>query len=375
MRLPALLLAALLVAGCFSATRPTSNVPVTGEPIVPFSGRVGHVFLIVLENEGYETTFGASPGSPYLGHALPLQGRLLTQYYAVGHVSLDNYIAMISGQAPNPETEADCPVFTEFHEVTQVNGQAVGQGCVYPKDVKNLGDQLSASGHTWRMYAQDMAAGAPATCRHPPVDARDPWEGASGPKDQYVTKHVPFVYFHGIIDDKAACDAHVVDLKLLDEDLNNTTMPQFAFISPNLCDDGHDSRCASGEPGGYSGIERFLSAWVPRITTSTAYRTDGLIIIAFDESESDSSACCDEQPGYNTVQPGTPGGKAGDGGGRTGALLLSPCFTNATTDETPYNHYSLLRTLEAIYGVAPLGYAAQDGLKTIGLGACPARGS
>ena len=160
MRLPALLLAALLVAGCFSATRPTSNVPVTGEPIVPFSGRVGHVFLIVLENEGYETTFGASPGSPYLGHALPLQGRLLTQYYAVGHVSLDNYIAMTSGQPANPLTSSDCET-VNFYTCVQAQ-QSMANGA-------NIADQLEHAGLTWKEYAD----GTTTPCVHAAYDLAD----------------------------------------------------------------------------------------------------------------------------------------------------------------------------------------------------------
>ena len=65
--------------------------------------RIGHVFVIVLENEGFDTTFGTaaqqSPATQFLSQTLPSQGVLLSQYYGTGHVSLDNYIAMISGQS------------------------------------------------------------------------------------------------------------------------------------------------------------------------------------------------------------------------------------------------------------------------------------
>lgn len=365
-----MLVLTLLVAGCLGAGSAPGATTAASEGSVPFAGRIGHVFVIVLENEGYDSTFGSNGGSKYLAQDLVAQGRLLTQYYAIGHSSLDNYVAMISGQAPNPQTQNDCFVYSEFHEVTQVQGQAVGQGCIYPKDVHELGAQLAAAGVTWRAYAEDMAASAPTvkgTCRHPAPDSRDPWEGASSARDQYATKHEPFVYFHEIIDDPAGCDARVVDLKLLGDDLNSTGMPRFAFLSPNLCSDGHDAKCADGQEGGYQGIDRFLRAWVPRILASPAYRRDGLIVITFDESDGDdSSACCNEQPGYNTLQPGLPG----PGGGRIGALLLSPCFAAGSKDDAPYNHYSLLRTIEDLYGVPHLGYAGQEGLKPIDLGAC-----
>ncbi|MHB8606048.1 MAG: alkaline phosphatase family protein, partial [Thermoplasmatota archaeon] len=346
---------------------PTSpTVPTTSAP-----QRVGHVFVIVLENENFESTFGASPGSPYLAKNLTAEGRLLTEYYAIGHNSLANYIAMVSGQAPNVETQADCANFAAMRPGVVQGGQAVGQGCVYPAPVKTLGDQLTTAGRNWRMYAEDMAASpgtAPTSCRHPAEDTMDPWQTATA-TDQYATRHVPFVYFHSIIDDAKSCSAHVVDLALLRGDLaNGTAMPALAFITPDLCSDGHDSPCADGRPGGYASIDAFLREWVPRITNSTAYKTDGLLIIAFDEADSrdDTSACCNEPTGFNTVSPGL----GGPGGGKTGAILVSRCIPAGSTSDAPVNHYGLLRTIDDIFGVPNLGYADDAGSKDFDLGAC-----
>src|ERR671934_286651 len=75
---------------------------------------IRHVFVIVLENKGFDTTFGPSSQAPYLAQTLTSQGELLTQYYGIGHASLDNYIAMVSGQAPAITTQADCPFYTDF---------------------------------------------------------------------------------------------------------------------------------------------------------------------------------------------------------------------------------------------------------------------
>lgn len=367
------LLVLVAVGGCLSSPAGQPAAVAQAPQAFPPPTHAGHVFILVMENEGYDTTFGSSPPSPYLGATLPSMGRLLTNYYAIGHVSLDNYVAMVSGQAPNPMTQDDCLVYADFREVTMLDGQAVGQGCVYPKEVKTIGDQLSAKNLSWRMYAEDMNASAPAVpgaCRHPDLDTRDKWAGASSAKDQYATKHVPFVYFHSIIDDAASCKQRVVDLNLLWDDLNDTNRtPAFSFISPNLCHDGHDAPCVGGAPGGYKGIDEFLRTWVPRIVNSTAYQQDGLVIVTFDEADSndDATACCNEPTGYNTLMPGL----TGPGGGRTGAVLLSPCFAAAgTKDDTPYNHYSLLRTLEDNWGLAHLGYAGQAGLKDMDLGAC-----
>jgi hypothetical protein len=109
--------------------------------------RIKHVFVIVLENEGFDVTFGPNSKAPFLSQTLPSRGVLLNQYYGTGHVSLDNYIAMLSGQAATPQTRNDCQVFQDF-ALTGVtpDGQAIGSGCVYPASIKALPDQLNAVG-------------------------------------------------------------------------------------------------------------------------------------------------------------------------------------------------------------------------------------
>src|SRR3954454_16066392 len=108
---------------------------------------IKHVFTIVLENKGYDETFGPSSPAKYLSKTLPSQGELLRQYYGTAHHSLANYIAMVSGQSPTPAPQADCPF---CHDVLPgaptSNGQYVGQGCVYPTPVKTIADQLDANG-------------------------------------------------------------------------------------------------------------------------------------------------------------------------------------------------------------------------------------
>jgi len=181
-------------------------------------------------------------------------------------------------------------------------------------------------------------------------------------KDQYATRHNPFVYFHSIIDDRQRCDAHVVNLSALEADLADAARtPNYAFIVPDLCSDGHDATCANPEQkGGYEGIDAFLRKWVPKILASPAFRQDGLLIVTFDEAEDDASACCDEPTGPNTARPGIDG----PGGGRVGAVLLSPLIEPGTTSDTPINHYGYLRSVEDIFGLDHLGAAGQDGLAT-----------
>jgi hypothetical protein len=334
---------------------------------------IRHVFVLLLENEAYPVTFGGQSPAPYLSKTLPAQGALLTDYYSIGHASLDNYIALISGQAPNDETQLDCAIFGDFRPSAAAldeHGQLRGSGCVYPPLVKTLPDQLEAAGLTWKAYMEDMGndpAREPASCGHVPVGQHDITHVAQ-PHDQYAARHDPFVYFHSIIDDPARCDAHVVNLKYLSRDLaRRATTPNYVFITPNLCNDGHDAPCVDGRSGGLAAINEFLQKWVPLITGSAAFKADGALIITFDESDragaAGSAACCDEQP-----LPGQryPPGFNGPGGGRIGALVLSPFVKPGTVSHEPYNHYALLRTVETIFGLPPLGYAAGPGLRTFG---------
>ncbi|MGH8920207.1 MAG: alkaline phosphatase family protein, partial [Actinomycetes bacterium] len=311
----AALVTALAPLPASAAPKGTATPTVAGGTAQP--PKVGHVFVITLENKGYAETFGNPASDPYLARTLPRQGALLTQYYGTAHESNPNYLAMISGQGPNAQTQSDCQVYSDFIGTGPVvpPGQAVGSGCVYPASVRTVGDQLTASGRTWKGYMQDMGnvPGREApTCGHPALNSQDHTQTAV-PGDGYATRHDPFVYFHSIVDNAASCSAHVVPLGSttgalppaapagttgLATDLASTaTTPNLSFIVPNLCADGHDYPCIN-QPSGASAladVDTFLSIWVPKITSSPAFRQDGALIINFDESDGpqrDSSACC-----------------------------------------------------------------------------------
>jgi hypothetical protein len=330
---------------------------------------IKHVFVLIDENEAAATTFGAASPAPYLSRTLVARGAYLPNYYGVGHNSLDNYIAMVSGQAPNPSTSADCPTFADFPAPTSMDaaGQENGQGCVYPANVPTLMSQLGAAGLTWRAYEDGMGADPTreaATCGHPPVGSPDNTEVATA-QDQYATRHDPFVYFHSVIDHQASCNAHVVNLNQLPADLHSAaTTPNYVFITPNLCDDGHDATCANGGPGGLAQADTFLKTWVPQITGSPAFKKNGLLIVTFDESVGDATACCGEMPGpFDQANHILPGG-SGPGGGVVGAVLLSPFIAPGTKSNTPYNHYSMLGSIEDLFGLRRLA----DASGTVGFG-------
>jgi len=321
-----------------------------------------HVFVINLENKGYDETWGPASAAPYLSQTLRSQGVLLNQYFGTAHNSQPNYVAQISGQGPNAQMQADCQNYSPFvGSGTASPGQAVGDGCVFPASVPTVAGQLKDAGKTWKGYMEDM--GTP--CRHPALGAVDDTQKAKV-GDQYAARHNPFVYFAGITG-SPDCAANDVDLSALKTDLASTaTTPNLSMITPNLCHDGHDSPCVDGQPGGLASADEWLKQWVPAITNSPAFKQDGVLVITFDESDgpqSDASACCGEGPGPNAALPGI----TGMGGGRVGALVLSPFTKGGTWSTTPYNHYSLLASIEDTFGLPYLGYAGTPGLNRFGL--------
>ena len=395
-------------------------------------GAINHVIVIELENEGYQTTFGPGSVATYLNGVLRKHGELLENYFATGHYSLDNYISQVSGQAPNPATQGDCAAngsaYVDMSPGSAATdqaadpGQVVGQGCVYPAAVSTIANQLDAkyppdpTTHVaaWRGYEQDMG-NDPARdggrsdptggtdCGHPATGG--PAAQVATPTDQYATRHNPFVWFHSVTDAAAECNSNDVPLGNLlttglpapsghlARDLSKAaTTPRFAFITPNLCNDGHDASCTGpnsegGSTGGLAGADFFLRHWMPLILGSPAYKEgDTLVVITFDEADVDPStnpayaaSCCNEQPGPNTVAPGDAGATddaQAPGGGRIGALLLNPKYVKAGSTDTTgsYNHYSSLRSYEDLLGITSggtdghghLGYAAAPGLRPFG---------
>ena len=374
-------MAVVAVAALVSAWGPaTAPAAATLPPI-------RHVFVIVLENESSASTFGDPGADPYLARTLRSQGAYVGNYYATGHESNDNYVSMISGQAPNPQNQADCQVYDQFLGVgpivsgtgTPLDGQAVGTGCVFPASVPDLANQLSSGGDSWKGYMEDMGnvpTREAAVCGHPALDSQDGTQAAVA-GDGYVSRHDPFVYFQGIVGDRSYCDAHVVPLGTpggalpatapagtsgLAQDLKKVaTTPNLSFIVPDVCDDGHDYPCTN-EPAPSSSavgdIDAFLSTWEPLIVHSPAFIRDGLLVVTFDEAagppSGDSSACCNEMSGPNSPLPGI----SGPGGGKVGAVLLSPFIKPGTTTATAYDHYGLLASIERLFGLPTIGFAA-----------------
>jgi hypothetical protein len=274
---------------------------------------------------------------------------------------LANQVALLSGQGPTPETAANCPNYGDVSPGTEsVEGQVEGNGCVYPATTKTLPGQLAEAKLKWRAYVEGIedgaAEGKPATCRHPTLGTPDP-DQVPTPEGPYVTWRNPFVYFHSIIDSPECPEADVglprlsTDLKLKAE-----KFPALAYISP----------------GSLTSPEAFLKTVVPEIKESLAYKDGGMLVITSAEARQggekpDTSGCCNNPvypnlPPPPSEAPATGPVRESGGGGRVGLLLLSPFVEPGTTSETYFNHYSLLVTIEEMFGLERIGYGTEPAL-------------
>ncbi len=198
------------------------------------SGPIDHVFMVVMENTDYPTALK----QPFMG-GLARQGALLTNMNGVIHPSQGNYIAMAAGDS-----------FGLRHD----------RNVDY--DINHLGDLLEAKGLTWKVYAEDY----PENC----------FLGAKNKK--YVRKHLPFLSFKNIQNDKARCNSHIVNASRLTEDIKNKNLPHYALYVPNMDNDGHDTN------SGFA--DRWLTKTFQGLLQNPDFITNTLFILTFDESES-----------------------------------------------------------------------------------------
>jgi phosphatidylinositol-3-phosphatase len=218
-----------------------------------------------------------------------------------------------------------------------------------------------------------MTSQGPA-CGHPALGGVDLTDTTGPANDSYATRHNPFMYFRAITGDKQLCDSHVLSLRPFEASLHSVaTTANYSMVTPNTCFDGHDwPKCQNGEPGRLPRVDQFLKKWIPMITDSPAYQANGLIIVTFDESGSDdnASACCGEVDGLGFDDPSHPNlnepGLYGPGGGRVGAVLLSKYIRPGTVTNHPYNHYSMLRSVEDLFGLSHLGDAQMGQVRPFG---------
>ena len=268
----------MLVLAALSTTR--IGTPAAGAAGPP---QLDHIFTIVLENHNYASILGNTAQAPYT-NSLVNQYSVAANYAGVAHPSLPNYLALTGGSTFGVTTDCtDCFV-----------------------TATSIADRITASGRTWKSYEESM----PTPC----------FVGDAYP---YAQRHNPFIYFNDIRT-SAECNDIVPSSALASDLASASTTPNYAFITPNLCDDTHDCAVATGD--------QWLSHNVPTILQSPAFtQQKSALFITYDEDEN----------GPNQV--------------------LTIVITNSA-DNVPagyrsgvaYNHYSLLKTVEWAWGLAPL---------------------
>ncbi len=125
----------------------------------------------------------------------------------------------------------------------------------------------------------------------------------------------------------------MVPLIRLSQDIARGSLPDFIWMTPDLCDDGHDCALAS--------VNDFLARELPSLMH--ALGPGGVLMITWDEAMRDDSTCC---------------GLEGSGGGHIVTIFAGPGAAKGVRSELPYNHYSILRTIEMLFGLEPLRAAA-----------------
>ena len=300
----------LLGAGCADGQRPVGTIPTSppttaardpGDTSRPSVAGPQRIIVVVEENHSFDQITG-SPEAPFLSH-LASQGMQLTSFFAITHPSLPNYIAMISGDTQGITSDCgDCNV-----------------------DAPNLVDELEQAGISWKAYMENL----PAPCS----DAHR--IGA------YAKKHDPFMYFASIRNDPARC-AKVVPAGQLDADLRAGRLPRFVFITPSLDHDMHGAGGGGNDRALIRAGDDWLRALYEKLAGSSAWRDDTRLVVTWDEGAGGGArtGCCH---GLAT-------------GGHVPAVVVGPRVP-AGRDAADYDHYALLRSIEAAFHLRFLGHA------------------
>lgn len=267
--------------GTVPATKTVAQ-PAAKEPVIPdFS----HIVIILEENHGLTNIIGNSE-APFI-NKLAKTSALATNYDAIFHPSLPNYLALTSGT--NGGITTDCSPSSQCWA-----------------NVRNITDEIEASGRTWKAYEESM----PAAC-------------TTVNSGLYAVRHDPFVYYPDISQNPSRCDNHVVPFSELAHDLANNSLPNYVFITPNVCNDMHDCSVQTGD--------NWLKKLVPKILQSKAFtKENSLLAITWDEAE-------------GQTEPN-----------RVPLILAGQKVKKNFSSSQPYNHYSLLKTIETAWQLKPL---------------------
>jgi phosphatidylinositol-3-phosphatase len=310
----------LLVAGLVSAgdagARPMAAPSVTPSVAPQLCGGlagqapgVDHVIVIVMENHSYSDLIGADGSAaatraPYLNQTLKKACGLATNYHAITHPSLPNYIALVAGTTGG--ISSDCTTCTT--------------------SAASVFEQLRQTGRSWKVFAESM----PSNC-----------SGAG--TNRYVKRHNPPTYFPRLAADCARWDVPMggAPSGRFASALRNGWLPSYTMVVPDMCNDMHDCPIATGDV--------WLSRWIPRIAATAGYQQGHtVVLLTWDEGEGSGYV-----GGVDCLA------NLGNPSCHVPALVISAMTPAGTRSATLFSHYSLLRTAQALLGMPRfLGRAA-----------------
>jgi hypothetical protein len=338
----------LLTAFCATAAWADSMTP-ADRRVPPYA----HIFVILEENKSYAQIVDPAAAPNIAGLAARYGDA--TQFFAEVHPSEANYVALLGGDTFSIHDD-DAYYCHAGMTDTFCAGAARPGYADHTVTAGNLGDQLAAKGLSWKGYYENLPE--PGSLA---VIASDPaFDNGTRKTALYASKHSGFMNFASVQHDPRRA-AHIVGFGKLDADLASGRLPNFAVIVPNQCNEMHGLHGA-GIPADCDGAlnpaglirrgDKVAGELVKRIQATAAWRSPErmAIVITFDEGSGKTrEGCC-------AVTPDAP---SNFGGGHIPTVVITNHGPRGAKDPTPYNHYSLLRTIEDAFGITEhLGHAA-----------------
>ena len=313
-----------------TGTTPTPQITST---LTPHKPALRHIFLIMMENHATNQIIGNNADAPYLNQLAATYG-VAAHYFGVTHPSLPNYLAAISGDFQ--DIWDDCPAgetvtCSPQEALSLLTQEQVASASARPHmfNGQTIVDQLEAHNLTWKAYMQSL-----------------PSTGYTGESyGLYAQKHNPFMYFTRIRNNPGRMQ-RIVPLTQISQDIQSGSVPNFAWISPDACHDMHSAPdCAAYDPVIALG-DQFVRSIVQEIIHSTAWQEGSAIVVTWDENYTGFSGCCKSPTGVN--------GSIIGGADVPIIIMTSQGPRHIVLGDSPYNHYSLLATIERLWSLGCL---------------------
>lgn len=295
---------------------------------------IQHIFYIMMENHSTSEIIGNTADAPYLNQLANSYGTAV-KYYGVTHPSLPNYLAAISGsfQGIWDDCAAGANVTCAPQELTaSLTSSEYASAASQPHmfSGQTIVDQLETHHMTWKAYMQSM-----------------PSAGYTGETyaGLYAQKHDPFMYFSDIRNNPARMQ-RIVPFTQFNQDMQSSTIPNFVWISPDVCNDMHGASNCSSYDGLIAAGDSFVHSTVQTIMHSTAWQQGAAIVITWDENNGGTSGCCNGPTGINGTMLG--------GSDVPLIVVTSHGTQHIVLSNASYNHYSLLATIEHLWDLGCL---------------------